>query len=679
MVTYDTSMKVRLPLVILALVLLFCGRKAEAQDASSLDENPFTRVISGETVFSSGAYRFHDLLALSPWWHAVSIEGYTWSASANALDPLEGTTWTVFVDGVPVASPSLGGDPVNFLPLQIHQIDHVEIVDVPTILNGQFAGGGAVHIHTRRPVRGVGILGGLAAGNEIGDPGPYLFTESATPNVDRIGPAYQGLASISDGHTYVQVGIRSDQHHATDEKIIGRTGNLYVGNRRPRLLLLAPSLRMGHYSSWGEVSVSAGHTRFQDLLFFPLFGREIPTTHLYSTAAMEGTLKGPGRSAFRFHRADSQHDYAERFNRGDIDLDWRQERLEGNVEYQTGGSRISGMLGIGVKSDHVYTASALRNPSLLVASAYGQITVLPVRFWRNSAGLMTSRASGRIGVKALLGTSFVNAGKDVFSLYTTYARTLPEEKNDLWYWMYNGYEAPVDSTSSLSLPAYLMISDRFSADAALSLRPFLRTRFQVKGLYRRFQRTQLPAYDFAYASTSRPVNDNGAYILASHARLNQNLVGNVFGLSAGIRYQYLPVLSQEVVYVYTRPFLSDAMFWRSWTNLPWHRIHYTIYWRPVPRFSLYGRFLYTSATRWPDYKRAAPESGGKILEVVPSYINLDLTVQKWFWKDHLSASASLRNVLNRSLTTHPAGAVDNLSLHVSLVLQLGSAIRRAPD
>lgn len=679
MVSHITPVKVRCLFIALTVVLVFHGRVAQAQYTSSNADNPFTRVVTSERIFSAGVYRLHDLLSLSPSWHTATIEGYAWSASANALDLLERNTWTIFVDGVPVDAGSLGGDPINYLPLQVDQIDRVEFTEVPSIIHGTFAGGGALHIHTRRPERGAGVLGGVSAGNEVGDPGPYVFTESATPNIDRIGPAYQGLASLSDGSSYFQFGIRSDQHHATDEKIIGRTGNLYVGNRRPRLLLLAPSLKMGHYSRWGEVFVSAGHTRFRDLLYFPLYGREIPTTHLYSNLVAAGHVNGPGQSSFRFHGTYSQHDFAERANRGAIDLDWKQERIEGNVEYQTGGSRISGTLGVGAKSDRAFTTSLLSDPTVLIASAYGQLTAYPLRFWQNTAGIVASRASGRIGIKALLGTSLSSSGKDVLNLYATYARTLPEETNDLWYWMLNGYEAPVDSASSLNLPGFLMISDRFSADAALTFEPLPRTRLQVKGSYRRFQRTQLPTYDFAFRRASGPATDRGPYFLESHARLHQNVTGNVFGVSAGIHYQNLPVLSQELVYVYTRPFLNDIVFWRNWTTLPWHRIHYTLHWRPVPRFSLFGRVRYHSSTRWPDYSEAAPESSGLIQEVVPANFAVDLTVQKWFWKDHLSASASLRNLLNRSITYHPAGAVDYLTLHVSVMLQFGTAVRQAPD
>ena len=70
---------------------------------------------------------------------------------------------------------------INMLPLNITQIDSVEIISVPQIYNGIFTDYGLIHIHTKSISNGKSMTFFQSAGNETGDPGPYVYTKYKSP------------------------------------------------------------------------------------------------------------------------------------------------------------------------------------------------------------------------------------------------------------------------------------------------------------------------------------------------------------------------------------------------------------------------------------------------------------------------------------------------------------------
>src|SRR5690606_24411148 len=132
---------------------------------------------------------------------------------------------------------------------------------------------------TGRPAPGVSLEGSAAAGNAIGDPGPFRYTGYASPNIDRIGPAFGASAAVAGAHTHARLFVRADEHHATDARIRERVYQHYYGVKQPRLFLNAFGLDAGTTGRLGTHRLYAAFSRFQDLPFVAPLGLEIPRDH----------------------------------------------------------------------------------------------------------------------------------------------------------------------------------------------------------------------------------------------------------------------------------------------------------------------------------------------------------------------------------------------------------------
>ncbi|NBC17074.1 MAG: hypothetical protein GVY18_07135, partial [Bacteroidetes bacterium] len=190
---------------------------------------PGVRVLSAEEVRQAGITRLGDLFRLLDDWDAATIDGYTWQAAAAGLAPLQTSTWTLLVDGQPVDLGLLDAPVLDMLPLPLSEIAYVEVISRPAFVAGMMAPAGTIHLHTRDPAGGLGLKGTVSAANEVGDPGPYRYTDFATPNIDRIGPTYEAAAFVADSTAHVRAFLKADEHHATDEQIEQRVRTLFPG------------------------------------------------------------------------------------------------------------------------------------------------------------------------------------------------------------------------------------------------------------------------------------------------------------------------------------------------------------------------------------------------------------------------------------------------------------------
>lgn len=660
---------------IAVLYLLSCPHFAVAQTIHlSENYNTWRRVISPDQLTAAGISRLSDLFTLLPDWRTTSIEEYTWNASANGLSPYQRPSWQILVDEIPLDLYAAGTSNINALPLTVLQIDSVEVINIPAIISGRFAEAGIIHIHTKKPKEGIHVSGGVAAGNETGDPGPYSFTEWATPNKDRIGPSYSALLAFSRSNTSLQLGFRSDQHHLTNQQIRPRVYSLYQGIYNPRLLISAPNLVLKTEGKTSRHTFTAGRSRFQNLLFFAPVGREIPARQTFSHLGLAGTLALGKSNSLRYHVSYNSNELNERPNRRDYDFDWRQDRLFVNTEMQVKSPLLTAALGSGVDYTYVFSPTPLADPSLLLTSAYGLVHTTLTPFWKQYAAVHLTHAFDRIGVKGLTRMTVYPTNRQSLTVNVSYARFSPEERDDLWFWVDKGYRFPGQDEVALTLPSFHLMSNAFTIDAGWSFQSAGSFNLNFSTLYRSFLHHALTTYDFHFDSGTIEGSGSNVEFFVPETSVHPDVTGQVIGLSAGVSQSILRSIHHNLTYSYLRPYSSDVVFWRAWSCLPWHLVQYSFLFTHDARFSIYGRLYYQSPTKWPDFAPASLQSNGKFPERLPHLLLTDMTVHKRFWHDHISASFSISNALNRNTRYHPAGAITSLAFHARLVLNLGMSM-----
>ena len=173
-----------------------------------------TEVIRSEQIEAFGLKRLSDILYLSSNFQKSSIDGFNFrlNAFSNNEDKID-----FFIDGVAYDISNLTNQDIHKLPLSIHEIDEIIISSVPSIINGQIAANGSIHIKRKKVRNNIRIRAALY--NETEDPGPYRYTKYSSPNVDHHGPDLFSSVSYKLDSFSLDIANKFLDHRPLDERI----------------------------------------------------------------------------------------------------------------------------------------------------------------------------------------------------------------------------------------------------------------------------------------------------------------------------------------------------------------------------------------------------------------------------------------------------------------------------
>ena len=124
-------------------------------------------VIDRSMIEASGALDVPDLLRLVPGFQVAHAKGHTASATYHGLADEHARRMQVLVDGRPVYGPALGGVRWTDLPLDIEDVERIEVVRGPNAAAyGANAFLGAINIITQEPAQLSGTEISLLRGNK---------------------------------------------------------------------------------------------------------------------------------------------------------------------------------------------------------------------------------------------------------------------------------------------------------------------------------------------------------------------------------------------------------------------------------------------------------------------------------------------------------------------------------
>ena len=165
-----------------------------------------TQVISREEIEAAGWTRLSEIVHAVRGAARTSVDGITVAATVSGLPAAvlvpTGDEPLILVDGQPVPLTVAGVPVLDLLPVSLAQLDSVTVHRGPAFAGGRIAMNGVFHLHTARSLRGVRASVSHYSGNEVGDPGPFTFTERRAPNVDNSGPFHQARLAWGDARGY---------------------------------------------------------------------------------------------------------------------------------------------------------------------------------------------------------------------------------------------------------------------------------------------------------------------------------------------------------------------------------------------------------------------------------------------------------------------------------------------
>lgn len=641
-----------------------------------------SEVLTRDEIMAGGLARLSDILHWADRWHSATIDGYTWHAQTSGLSPLSNPRWDVIIDGIPADIGLFGTQSLDALPINIGDIECVEFVARPHAAAGELRQNGAIHLRTRRPDAGATIGGSVSALNEVNDPGPFSYTPLASRNVDRIGPIGTGAIEVRSRGQFARLSAKVDEFHFTDEQVDLRAKVLYNADSKPRIYTRAIAFSAGSDSRWGSHRLLAGRSETNDLLFFETFGAEIPSKRRLEFAGASGSFRiGGGELLYRGRYVS--HELIERQNSADVDLDFQTRAISGGLAGRF-GSEIA-RLTIGGSLDFVeaLTNQIISDTLTMITRVYGRAdTRIGGRVEASIFGSWM-QVDDRPGISVSPSVRVTYYADHWVGAGASFARRALAMDASLWRWTQFGYmlpEYPVVE-DDVPLPEEEGQADDlptgridhfdewpaprlFTTDLEFGGRVPIGIDYLVGGYFRRSLGDYLAAHDIEATEDSTGFRTNTTLV--------NYLWGDLIGFHASVGLRLLPGFSQRISFVAESVQSAHPLFAQSQARVPSQRLAFTVTYAPNDRFSLLARARYQASSTWSEYQHASFTSEGFYQWVLPPQVLLDIAATKRFWRDHIVANVSVRNLLNEPYRAHPAGAIFNMSFHFALRVSFNS-------
>jgi hypothetical protein len=645
---------------LLALLLLIAGSSAPADETKT----PLhTQVVTREMIQQAGLTRLADILLLAEGWDLTTIEGFTWQASARGLSPFERQAWEVMVDGQRVDIDEFGGKSLNRLPISLDDIDHVEFISVPQLHAGEFVDGGMIHIHLKAPDEGLSVRGRVVTGSETGDPGPFLYSGEFVPNVERFGHEASFSASYGADRAFVQARLSIARHYAGDELIIERYES--ISDDDPRVLdLVAPAIRVGFGSRRSQHEVFAGFSGLSDGFFLKPYGREIPVDNRHSQIGIQGGFSLGDNQRLTYRVAHFVNDFDERPNVFDLDPDWQRSRTRARLVAARHTPVATATVGIGLDRIKVDTGYDLTEKSDNLGELNGELDYRLTGALKQMLAASLLVGGDDLGFKALFGQQLrLGATSSLEGVYA-YSERLPEEESTIWLWSERGYRFLQENGVDVAVDGPIDPARRHSVDLLWRTRPHPLVSLELGGFFRSYSDLHLERQRFEF----NPTDDS----FASPVGLLVDQGGDVAGGEVTIEPALPAKMSLRLYYRYLHSPSGDSTFRGLWDEIPRHQILSTFSYSPVKGLTLWALLRYRDATEWTDYRDIGQQTGGVYSSAVPRVVNIDVAIERLFWKERIRGGLAFRNILDQDLQYHPIGAESNLTL----VAQAAIVLRR---
>jgi hypothetical protein len=646
----------------LFLLLLPAGA-LYGQTILSAPDSPVKQIVTESMIKAAGIVSIADIVSLADNWNSYTIDGSSEFYSANSLSPYENQDAVIFVDGLKTDIKIFDIQNLNTLPLSIEQIDYVEFISVPCIYLGNFITAGAIHIHTKTPGEGLSVQAIHTIGDETGDPGPLVFTEYKSPNVDKLAQFFAAGINAAGKDWFLGGHLKHEETFETDPAINKRL--LYLNSDDNKAKILSYWFRTGIHALNGIQQLSVALTTNNDYLFFNPFGNEIPVKQSYRQFGFKGNAEFDN-FGFNYSASTSLNEPGYLDNNKDVYFDFALNAFSLNIEgyYQSEFARIA--LGIGNDKYTASTTSVLRDKNISLRSLYLQADIIPDDNVMQSAGIFTTRNYNNYSIKGYLNNLWkINRYNSVFAGFS-YIESQFAEDNNYWVWRNRGYKFNM-SEDDYDVPDNFNSKKIFTADLNYTFKPDSGKLFRTGINFRRFTDYYLEKQLFQYNA------DTSTFSSLIEIRPEEYL--KAYGAFASINYKITGSFTAGLYYSFTSYIEGSTLFEEAWQNFPRHHIALSLNYQLTEALGLFARIKYYSPTRWHDYKYASYQSDEKYITDIKPGLLVDLSANTWLWNKKIWLSAIAKNLFNEPEKYHAAGADLDLRVYIQLHFYFNSFVR----
>ena len=661
---------------ILFLIMILVFNLIKAKDIYIENDLSEREVLTNGMIENSGLFRIGDILQLSTKIRVSSIDGFSWFSNINGLSSFQRQNWVILLDGQRLGINTFDIVNINMLPINITQIDSVEIFTTPQLYQGIFTDYGLIHIHTKNISKGKSLVLFQSAGNETGDPGPYRNTTFNSPNVERIGSGSAMILNLNNNSRSISLGTNYKGHGIQDWAIQKRINsiygneNIYDGsdhwiipeiNRYASIENTSTFLKLKTKTFRGEHDFFTSYSHsYKYFYFLKPISREIPVDYVIKHI---GIINNFGISKmlniiYRLHYTNNQlNKYP---NELDFDFDWESTNLHANLENQFSISSYSVKLGIGFDRYILKTDYELSKSFYDIYNYYGAFNYRLTENIIQNIDVMVLLSNGKHALKGASITKWYINPKQTLNLIMSNIQRLVEEDNSLWYWSQLGYDL---INTDFTINGDFNKSKTFTIDLIWSNKINDRLTIEISNYYRSFDDIYLEQQYYSFNS------EDGSFT-SSPLIIHTNQAGGIIGANLAIKSNIKSKIYQYFYYDYQSELYSKEVFKDVMKTIPKHSLNYQLIFSPVKNFSIWTKIGYLSSSEWENYKNISGESYLTINQDTFKYSNtvessnvIDIGIQKWLLKRKINTNLFLRNVFNQKKRYHPIGASFDLTLY----------------
>ncbi|MCI0450946.1 MAG: hypothetical protein L0Z51_00995 [Candidatus Latescibacteria bacterium] len=641
-------------------------------------------VVTRERLEAAAATRLSDAMVLLDAWAPSSNDGYTWMPTPRALTLPRSTAWSVVLNGQLLDVTVFDAVHLELVPVSIAEVDSIVFVDDVdrSSIGAAWASTSArIEIYAARATRGWTVGSTASVGNQTGDPGPYRYTDQATPNVDAIGADASLLLARGTRDWYLSLSGAMMQHPYTDPAMRDRTTGALTTLRPgasapeasapaswvsdpnwPAVLRLSTSARAGVRAGggWHEGIAAVADAR-RYFHYSEPFGGEVPTDQRALLGSAAGSFGAGARTRIGYRALASREELTDQDEALAFDYDWTSRTRAGGIDLTHDRGRARAVLFAGLENRRVDTPDTLTEDEDTFVRGGARIEHGFGRAYRADLELTATSDGDDDALSAAARLHWVVRPADTVRVRAALQERLFTENDDLWLWSERGYDLLARQGVSYSIDGPIARTRVLSFDAGWSSSGVLGGVELNLGLRR---------FEDAYVETRAFSFDDSTCSFDAPTRVVTGQNGHVGVIEARLYHALGDHSGGDFSWAYVEEFDSDAAFGAMWQTVPRHRLRYTLWARPRPTWAFWARVCHYSPTLWNDYAGvdgASCDVGGVWVTYhseVDGATFVDAMVQHGMWRQQLWVDVIARNVFDADVRYHPAGASFDLTLLV---------------
>jgi len=613
----------------------------------------------------AGLLRPNDFFKENPRWNNASTDQFTHLLDGG-LYGYYGPQPKILVDGIPIDADFFGWQNLNTLPLFVDNVRQATSRFTPQVYKNTLASAGLIDFKTAVVDTGFSISSTLYVGNETGDPGPFVFDSlRTTPNIDRWGPDGSIFLSYKKGNWYSK-GLFSFRIHQPTDLILNQRIQITASdlgindefvNYKEQITTKSGLLETAYKANNWNIKARGIYGEATDYLFLQPFGREIPAKTTYSQFALKGQYQA-GNWILNGEFIAHNKSIGRRFPLHTFIFDWDQ------TTYTFSSSALFKAQNFSVEPGLIYERLKTRAPG--INQPFNDLVTL----------FLDSRIS--LGRRAAIDLhTNLDYDEDQFAetiqldvpvsltehwevtpsfLYT---ELLPLRQNSFAFWVGRGYTFADALGISIDEPLESFRNE--------SLRFKIANKVTVSENFALLFEQQLTRHN-ALNVPWQIVRENEFVDTLPGTFTATSEEGERLSLVAQIDHSLLPLFHQQLTFQLQHTLTGTDRYKEYSNQIPGTKISYQFDVFPVPNLSLSLKTIYRTSTEWAEFEALdgveytlpsgipIRDFSGTFDTDTPAFVNLNISVRKWFWNRHVSTQFSLKNVFNEEVRTHTLGA-----------------------